>query len=190
MLNNFYTYAYLDDQNKPYYIGKGYGGRAYSKHTNISVPPQDKILFLKKNLTEQQALQHESYMISVLGKKLDCSGVLENKLDKGTGNSVQYQKEDPDLWANETVCSIFGNKTAACILLFIHKNNEAHALRLVKTFGFGLNQTQRQLRRLEKNYVLLSRKIGNVRVYSFNMRLTTVKNLRAFLNSCFDFSME
>jgi hypothetical protein len=184
MSNNFYTYAYLNDQSKPYYIGKGHGKRAYGNHANVLVPSEDKILFLKRGLTEEQALQHESYMIYVLGKQVNCSGVLQNKLDKGITNSIQYPKEDVDYWTNDLLCSIFGNKTVTCILLFIHKEEEAHAQRIAKTFSFGLNQTQRQLKRLETNYILTSKKIGNVRLYSFNTRNSTVKNLRKFLDTC------
>jgi len=41
------------------------------------------------------------------------------------------------------------NPTAACVLLFLQRYGEAHALRIAKTFCFGLDMTQRQLKRLE-----------------------------------------
>ncbi|MEB3235307.1 MAG: hypothetical protein VKM98_07755, partial [Cyanobacteriota bacterium] len=56
-----------------------------------------------------------------------------------------------------------------------------HALRMAKTFGFGLNMTQRQLKRLEEQGVLVSRRLGNLRLFSFNERNPTVGNLRQWL---------
>ena len=182
-LCNFYTYAYLDSKGKPYYIGKGRGNRAMSKHRGVIVPDQEKIFFLKTGLTEAEALKHEEYMIAIMGRKIKGEGNLENRLPKGVKGFVYYEKHDPDEWVDPVLCSIFGNKTAACSLLFLHRNDESHALRISKTFGFGLNQTQRQLRRLEDGGILVSRKIGVLRLYSFNLRLNSVRNLRNFLNS-------
>jgi hypothetical protein len=178
----FYTYAYLDKNGSPYYIGKGQGTRAYMKHDNTETPHISQILILKSNLTEQEALKHEEYMISIYGRKHQGLGILDNKFERGHASSIQYKKEDPDKWADSLICSIFGNKTAACVLLFIDKNEDAHATRIAKTFGFGLNQTQRQLKRLEQNYILQSRRIGLLRLYSFNRSNPTVKRLRIFLS--------
>ena len=46
-MSRFYTYCYLNENNIPYYIGKGTGRRAYHVHDNVSVPPKDRILILK-----------------------------------------------------------------------------------------------------------------------------------------------
>ena len=187
-ITDYYTYAYLDENKKPYYIGKGRNARALIKHENVKMPNKDNILILKKNLTEKNALKHEQYMIFVYGRKINCSGIFENKLIQSsqslTKGHMLYNKEDPDEWSDSILCSIFGNKTAACVLLFIQQNNEAHANRIANTFGFGLNMVQRQLKRLEQNYILNSRVMGNVRLYSFNTRNPTVNNLKTFLNSC------
>ena len=84
----FYTYAYLRRDGTPYYVGKGQRDRAYSKsHNNISVPPKERILFLKKNLLEEEAFQHEKYMISVFGRKDLGTGILHNKTAGGDGTS-------------------------------------------------------------------------------------------------------
>jgi hypothetical protein len=45
--------------------------------------------------------------------------------------------------------ALFGNRTAACVLLFLQCYGEGHAQRIVKTFDFGLNMAMRQLNRLE-----------------------------------------
>jgi hypothetical protein len=88
----YYTYAYLRKDGTPYYIGKGKGNRAYVKHWRskskggyFTPPEKDKILILKKNLTEEEAYKHESYMIAVFGRKDLGTGILRNMSDGGKG---------------------------------------------------------------------------------------------------------
>jgi hypothetical protein len=85
--NRFYTYAYLRIDGTPYYIGKGEGRRAYSKNHSVFVPPEERILFLKKYLLEEDAYQHETYMISVFGRKDLGTGILRNRTNGGEGSS-------------------------------------------------------------------------------------------------------
>ena len=68
-MTRFYTYAYLSDDGKPYYIGKGSGKRAWARHS-CEVPSEDKIIILKRDLTEEEAYKHEIYMISIHGEAL------------------------------------------------------------------------------------------------------------------------
>ena len=82
----FYTYCYFNENNIPYYIGKGTGRRAYHVHDRVSVPPKDRILILKNNLTEEEAFDHEKYMIFLFGKKSE-GGLLENITDGGKINN-------------------------------------------------------------------------------------------------------
>ena len=81
------------------------------------------------------------------------------------------------------LAALFGNRTAACVLLFLQSYGEGHAMRIADTFGFGLSMTQRQLRRLEAEGVLLSRRVGNVRLFSFNERHATVRHLQRMLEA-------
>ena len=87
--NRFYTYAYLREDRTPYYIGKGQGNRAYKRRKKDIKPPKDKyrIIFLKQNLTEEEAFKHEIYMIAVLGRKDLGTGILHNRTDGGDGTS-------------------------------------------------------------------------------------------------------
>lgn len=82
----YYTYAYLREDKTPYYIGKGKDDRIYKKHM-VPIPPKNRILFLKKNLTEEEAKKHEVYMIAVLGRKDNKTGILRNLTDGGEGSS-------------------------------------------------------------------------------------------------------
>jgi len=87
MRNDYYTYAYLREDGRPYYIGKGCGRRAYEKNgRRIKIPRRDLILILKRNLTEEEAFRHEVYMISVLGREIN-GGILLNFTDGGEGAS-------------------------------------------------------------------------------------------------------
>jgi hypothetical protein len=82
----YYTYAYLREDGTPYYIGKGSKRRAYVKENHkIPLPPKDRILILKKNLTEEEAHKHEKYMVGVFGRKDNGTGILRNLTDGGEG---------------------------------------------------------------------------------------------------------
>jgi len=84
-MNHFYTYAYLREDRTPYYVGRGKGNRYKQKHRNVKIPPEDRIIFLKKNLTFSESVQHEIYMIAVLGRKDLGTGILRNMTEGGEG---------------------------------------------------------------------------------------------------------
>ena len=83
----YYTYAYLREDGTPYYIGKGKNGRMHSDHKKIPLPPKERRIYLKKNLTEEQSFKHEIYMIGVFGRKDLKTGILLNMTDGGEGVS-------------------------------------------------------------------------------------------------------
>ena len=83
----YYTYAWLRKDKTPYYIGKGQGNRAYWRHKKAVQPPsRDRILILKKGLTEEEAFKHERYMIALYERK-ENGGLLRNLTDGGEGRS-------------------------------------------------------------------------------------------------------
>ena len=95
-MNNYYTYAYLRENGTPYYIGKGKGYRAFRKKGKSINPPKDaaRILFLKQNLTEDEAFKHEIYMIAVFGRKDLGTGILRNLTEGGDGVSGLVHTEE------------------------------------------------------------------------------------------------
>ncbi len=96
MKNDFYTYAYLREDKTPYYIGKGCGRRYRVKQGRVICPPTDlsRIVILKKDLTEEEAVRHEIYMISILGRKDINTGILRNRTNGGDGvTGLTHTKE-------------------------------------------------------------------------------------------------
>jgi hypothetical protein len=91
-MQKYYTYAYLREDGSPYYIGKGKGDRAYRKHWRsksrggyFDPPPKERIIILKRFEIEDEAYDHEIYMIFVLGRKDKGTGILRNMSDGGKG---------------------------------------------------------------------------------------------------------
>jgi hypothetical protein len=83
-MKKYYTYAYLREDGTPYYVGKGSGKRINEYHSKfVKVPPQKRKIYLKQNLTEQEAFNHEIYMIAVFGRKDLGTGILVNRTDGG-----------------------------------------------------------------------------------------------------------
>ena len=96
-MNDYYTYAYLREDNTPYYIGKGRGNRIHSKSNRVfNPPPKDRRIFLKQNLTEEDAFRHEVYMIAILGRKDLNTGILHNKSEGGVGGNAMKGKFHSD----------------------------------------------------------------------------------------------
>jgi hypothetical protein len=92
----YYTYAYLREDRTPYYIGKGRGNRVCRRNKKDAKPPKNKnrIIFLKQNLTEEEAFKHEIYMIAVLGRKDLKTGILHNKTGGGDGASGAIRSDE------------------------------------------------------------------------------------------------
>jgi len=93
-MNNYYTYAYLREDGTPYYIGKGKGSRINSPNRRLKLPPKERRLFLKQNLTEGEAFKHEIYMIFMFGRKDLGTGILLNMSNGGEGNSGHIATEE------------------------------------------------------------------------------------------------
>jgi hypothetical protein len=88
--HDYYTYAYLREDGTPYYIGKGRLNRAFRpyKRRGAQMPKdRNRILILKRNLTEEEAFRHEVYMIAVLGRIDTGTGILRNLTNGGEGPS-------------------------------------------------------------------------------------------------------
>lgn len=77
--------------------------------------------------------------------------------------------------------AIFGNRTAAGVLLFLENYESGYASLIAKTYRTPISVVQDQLRKFEGAGVLVSRTVGRTRVFEFNPRNPTVRRLRDFL---------
>ena len=75
--NRFYVYQYVNEDGTPYYIGKGTGDRIRVSHGGLMVPPKERRIIIKDNLTNDEAKQLEKELITMYKRKLD-GGILEN----------------------------------------------------------------------------------------------------------------
>lgn len=83
----FYSYLWLRDDGTPYYVGKGYGNRAYAYHWHRHLnPPKDKskiLVFPMAN--EAEAFESEVALIELFGRKDNGTGCLRNFTAGGEG---------------------------------------------------------------------------------------------------------
>jgi hypothetical protein len=82
----YYVYAYLREDNTPFYIGKGQDTRIDRKH-RFTIPPRNRRRILCYFEQEQDAFEHEMFLISFYGRKDLGTGILRNMTDGGEGAS-------------------------------------------------------------------------------------------------------
>ena len=126
---NSYVYVYLDPRKpgnfsfeeyaflqEPFYVGKGYGNRAYEhlnekrvynpfKHRKIKKIQKEGlepvIVFVEKNVSDEEAINLEKKLINLIGRSDKKKGPLTNLTDGGDGTlgllrsdeSIQKQKK-------------------------------------------------------------------------------------------------
>ena len=111
-MKEYYTYAYLREDGSPYYIGKGKGNRIHTwRGRNVHLPPRQRRIFLKQNLTESEAFKHEIYMIALYGRKDLGTGMLLNFTDGGEGSSGhQWSQEQREKLSRSHIGKKFGEE--------------------------------------------------------------------------------
>ncbi|MBP7845798.1 MAG: winged helix-turn-helix transcriptional regulator [Proteobacteria bacterium] len=82
--------------------------------------------------------------------------------------------------------AIFGNKTAARVMLYLFHYGEAYANGLARDMEITLSQVQKQLDKFENAGVLVSKKVGTVRIYAFNPKLGVVKKLKDLIREFYE----
>ena len=82
--------------------------------------------------------------------------------------------------------SIFGNKTAEKIFLFLFHHSNGHASAISKDFDLSLTAVLQQLNKFENCGILVSTLIGRSRVYSFNPKSPFVPPLKELIKIVYD----
>lgn len=82
--------------------------------------------------------------------------------------------------------AIFGNQTAAKLMLYLFHYGEAYASGVSKDMGITLSQVQKQLDKFEVAGVLVSKKMGTTRIYEFNPKLGVVNKVKNLIEAFYD----
>lgn len=85
---------------------------------------------------------------------------------------------------------LFGNIMIEKILFFLFVYGEGYPLGMARVFGVPVNRIQQQLKRLENGGIVVSRLVGNVRLYTFNPRFPFLKKLRELVSKAYEFVPE
>ena len=86
----YYTYLWLREDGTPYYVGKGYGNRAFTGRRNagqLPPPKSSELILIQEHPSEIDALVAEVFLISYYGRKDSGTGILRNLTDGGDGTS-------------------------------------------------------------------------------------------------------
>jgi hypothetical protein len=119
--------------------------------------------------------------LSLVNQKLWYHDHVVNKKEERHMDSInKYQ-------ATEQVEVLFGSKSAAWVLLYIQSYGSGYGAQIADVFSQPINAVQQQLRKFETNGILVSYPVGKTRVFEFNPRGATVRNLKTFLRSELDF---
>ena len=77
--------------------------------------------------------------------------------------------------------ALVGNRTAAKLMLYLFHYGEVYATGMAKDLGVALSPVQRQLEKFEAAGLLISKMVGNTRVYTFNPKHPAVRRLKELI---------
>lgn len=86
----------------------------------------------------------------------------------------------------DLLSTLFGSRRAEQCLLYLQNYGDGHARGIARTFETGVSQVQKQLEKFEVGGVLVSRMVGNSRVYYWNERNPLINVLREFLQTALE----
>lgn len=82
--------------------------------------------------------------------------------------------------------TIFGNSTAAKIMLYLFHNGEGYASGISRDMGITKSQVIKQLNRFEAAGIFVSKEMGKVRIYTFNPKIGLTKKLKDLIQVFYD----
>jgi hypothetical protein len=77
--------------------------------------------------------------------------------------------------------ALFGNRTAVRLMLYLFHYGEVYGTGMAKDLDIALSPIQRQLDKFESAGFLISKMVGNTRVYSFNPKQPATKKLKELI---------
>ena len=90
---------------------------------------------------------------------------------------------------HSTLETLFGGQAAAKVLLFIENYGEGYASWIARTFEMPVSEVQKQLKKFEEASVLVSRKVGTLRMYTWNPRDPALAGLRQLLQNTLEYGI-
>ena len=163
---DFYVYLYLREDKTPYYVGKGRNRRAYNNHKHTPVPPRDRIILLKENLTNEEAMKLEKTLISFYRRK--CEGGLLINLTEG-GEGLEGHKH-----TEETKRKISEKKKGCRAYFVAHTEESKEKLRQAQLGRKASPETRKKLSEQRKGRVPWNK--GKKWVMGCNSREAVVRN--------------
>ena len=82
--------------------------------------------------------------------------------------------------------AVLGNRTAVTVMLYLFHYGEAYPTGIAKDLGIALSPVQRQLDKFETAGILVSRTVGNTRVYTFNPRQPLTPKLKELIQVVYE----
>ncbi|MEE8056667.1 MAG: winged helix-turn-helix domain-containing protein, partial [Pseudomonadales bacterium] len=77
--------------------------------------------------------------------------------------------------------AVLGSTNAERVLLFILAREEGYATEIARLYETDLSLIQKQLDRLERDGLLVNKKVGRTRVYQFNPRYAFLGEVKQLL---------
>ena len=84
--------------------------------------------------------------------------------------------------------AILGSINAERVLLFIVAREEGYATEIARFYETDLSPIQKQLDRMERDGLLINKKVGRTRVYRLNPRYAFLEEVKQLLNKALEFS--
>lgn len=86
--------------------------------------------------------------------------------------------------------AVLGSTSAERVLLFIFAREQGYATEIAQFFETDLSPIQKQLTRMERDGLLINRRIGRTRLYEFNPRYAFVDEVKQLMAKAIEFVPE
>ena len=84
---------------------------------------------------------------------------------------------------------LFGNRTAEMVFYYLLVYKKGYARQISSIFNMSLNPVQKQLLKFEEAGILVSRRVGTSRVFTWNPRDPALDGLRQLLKSTLEYGI-